>query len=99
MRSLNSIALLALLALCGCNAWQDRAEFAAPQHRWNASQPSPVKADAAPPPVAEQYCYRTLAQVDCFNQAVPERVTGYTGLYPEPASLPPGSDGQKRPAW
>jgi hypothetical protein len=77
--------------LGGCNAWQDRAEFAAPQYRWNASQPSPVKADAAAPPIAEQYCYRTLAQVDCFNQAVPDRVTGYTGLYPDPASLPPGS--------
>ena len=85
------LVLALVLLLGGCNAWQDRAEFAAPQARWNASQPSPVKADAAPPPIPEQYCYRTLAQVDCYSQAMPERVTGYTGLYPEPDSLPPGS--------
>ena len=97
--------MLAVLALAGCNAWQDRAEFAAPQHRWNASQPSPVAADAPPPPIAEQYCYRTLAQVDCYSQAMPERITGYTGLYPDPDSLPPKkqaakrTEAQNRPAW
>ena len=85
---LSSVVVLAM-ALAGCNAWQDRAEFAPPQSRWTAAQPSPAMADAAPPAIPTQYCYRTLARVDCFNQAVPERVTGYTGLYPEPDSLPP----------
>jgi hypothetical protein len=82
-------ALAAALALAGCNAWQDRAEFAPPQSRWPASLSSPVMADAPPPPIPMQYCYRTLARVDCFSEAMPERITGYTGLYPEPQSLPP----------
>jgi hypothetical protein len=84
------IAALSLaLTLSACNAWQNRAEFAAPQERWNESEPSPVRVDAKPPPIPEQYCYRTLAMVDCFAAAQPERITGYTGLYPDPASLPP----------
>jgi hypothetical protein len=87
-----ALAVLSLLALTACNAFQDRSEFAAPQSRWKDSEPSSVKADAAPPPIPEQYCYRTLATVDCFAHAVPDRITGYTGLYPDPASLPPGSD-------
>jgi len=78
-----------VLALAGCNAWQNRAEFAPPQSRWTRSGSSPVAADATPPPIPLQYCYRTLATVDCFSEAKPERVTGYTGLYPDPASLPP----------
>jgi hypothetical protein len=80
--------LAAVLALAGCNAWQDRAEFAPPQMRWPATQSSPMKADAKPPAIPAQYCYRTLARVDCFTEPVPERVSGYTGLYPDPASLP-----------
>jgi hypothetical protein len=80
--------LAAMLALAGCNAWQDKTEFAAPQMRWSATQPSPRKADAKPPAIPAQYCYRTLATVDCFDEPVPERVSGYTGLYPDPASLP-----------
>lgn len=82
-------AALSLFALAACNAFQDRAEFGAPQSRWKETEPSPVKADATPPPIPEQYCYRTLATVDCYAHAVPDRITGYTGLYPEPASLPP----------
>ncbi len=91
--SLRALALTAGVAvlLSGCNAWQDRAEFAAPQSRWKATEPSPVAADAPPPPIAEQYCYRTLATVDCFYSPEPSRITGFTGLYPDPASLPPGS--------
>ena len=80
--------VLASLLLGGCNAWQTRAEFAAPQSRWNASQPSPAGINDPPPPIAAQYCYRTLATVDCFNEARPDRVTGFTGLYPDPYSLP-----------
>ena len=84
-------AVVAALALAGCNAWLDRAEFAPPQMRWSATQSSPMMINAPPPPIPQQYCYRTLAEVDCFNAAVPERITGYTGLYPDPDSLPPGS--------
>jgi hypothetical protein len=79
------LALVTLLA--GCNAWQNRAEFAAPQSRWPANYPSPVPANAPPPPIPVQYCYRTLATVDCFTEARPERVTGYTGVYPNPDAL------------
>jgi hypothetical protein len=88
---MRTTALAACLAipLAGCNAWQNRAEFAPPQERWTATQSSPVAADALPPPIPVQYCYRTLATVDCFTEARPERITGYTGLYPDPASLPP----------
>jgi hypothetical protein len=76
-----------LLTLAGCNAWQNRAEFAAPQSRWPANYPSPVAADAAPPPIQAQYCYRTLASVDCYTEAKPDRATGYTGVYPDPNSV------------
>ncbi len=87
-RSLARLSVLAgLLALTGCNAWQNRAEFAAPQSRWNASQPSAVAADALPPPVKAQYCYRTLASVDCYTEARPDRVASYTGVYPDPDTV------------
>lgn len=76
-----------LLTLAGCNAWQSRAEFAAPQSRWPANYPSPVAADAPPPPIQAQYCYRTLASVDCYTEARPDRITGYTGVYPDPNSV------------
>lgn len=76
-------AMLTLLLLLGaCNAWQDRAEFAAPQSRWKSTEPSPAAANAPPPVVPEQYCYRTLATVDCFTEPHPDRITGYTGRYP-----------------
>ena len=48
---------------------------------------SPVAADAAPPPIQAQYCYRTLASVDCYTEAKPDRATGYTGVYPDPNSV------------
>ena len=76
-----------LLTLSGCNAWQNRAEFAAPQSRWPANYPSPVAADAPPPPIQAQYCYRTLAAVDCYTEARPDRIAGYTGVYPDPSSV------------
>src|SRR6201985_961936 len=75
-----------LVTLSACNAWQKRAEFAAPQSRWPANYPSPVAADAPPPPLQAQYCYRTLATVDCYTEAKPDRATGYTGVYPDPNS-------------
>jgi len=74
------------IALAGCNVWQDRTEFAAPESRWSSTQPSPAARDAPPPPIAQQYCYRTLATVDCYYEAKPERITGYTGAYPDPDS-------------
>ena len=82
------IVIVALAAsLASCNVWQNRAEFAAPQSRWPANYPSPVNANAPPPPIQVQYCYRTLATVDCFTEARPDRITGYTGVYPNPDSL------------
>lgn len=83
-------ALLGLGALlAGCNLWENRAEFAAPESRWPANLPSPVAANAPPPPLQVVYCYRTLATVDCYTEAKPERITGYSGVYPNPDSLPP----------
>ncbi|HZB90504.1 MAG TPA: hypothetical protein VE397_03620 [Stellaceae bacterium] len=79
---------LVCLLLAGCDAWQTRAEFAPPQSRWNSSQPSPAGVNDKPPPIPAQYCYRTLANVDCYSEAVPSRITGFTGLYPDPYSLP-----------
>jgi hypothetical protein len=79
-------ALLALCALAGCNLWQYQPEFAPPQSRWPGTlwsrnpYPSPATADPAPTPVS--HCYRTLAQVECFTEPQPDRVTGYTGTYP-----------------
>jgi len=81
------IMIALALAVAGCNAWQNRSEFAAPQSRWPANYPSPVSANAPPPPIQAQYCYRTLARVDCFTEAHPERITGYTGVYPNPDAL------------
>jgi hypothetical protein len=81
------VLIALLLSLAGCNAWQNRAEFAAPQSRWPANYPSPVPANAPPPPIPVRYCYRTLAAVDCFAEARPDRIAGYTGVYPDPDSL------------
>jgi hypothetical protein len=86
-RGARGSALLALLALAGCNTWETRSEFAPPQSRWTTGQPSSTAVNAPPPPAPVQYCYRTLATVDCFAQPQPDRVTGYTGVYPDPASL------------
>jgi hypothetical protein len=77
-------ATAVMLPLLGCNVWQDRAEFAAPQSRWPSTLPGTASVNAPPPTEAVQYCYRTLARVDCFNEAKPDRVTGYTGIYPDP---------------
>jgi hypothetical protein len=65
-----------------------RAEFAAPQSRWPETLPSPVAADSPPPPRPVVHCYRTLAQVDCFNVADRERASGEVGVYPTPGSVP-----------
>jgi hypothetical protein len=88
MRSLIWPVLALGVVLGGCNTWQTRAEFAPPQSRWNASQTSPAGANDPPPPIPAQYCYRTLADVDCYTEAEPQRITGYTGTYPDPYSLP-----------
>jgi hypothetical protein len=88
-RSLGLVIFIGLaLLLAGCNAWQTRAEFAPPQSRWNSTDSSSANTEDAPPPIAQQYCYRTLARVDCFTEPKPDRVTGYNGLYPDPDSLP-----------
>jgi len=76
------VPAILLGALSGCNAWQATAEFAPPQSRWPATVPSTAQADAMPAPVPVQYCYKTLAVVDCYTEAKPDRVTGFTGRYP-----------------
>jgi len=81
-------ALGFIILLAGCNAWQTRAEFAPPQSRWPSTLSSPAGAEDPPPPIPVQYCYRTLATVDCFTEAKPDRLTGYSGVYPDPNSLP-----------
>ena len=85
MTRLSGFAILALaVLLAGCNVLQNRTEFAPPQSRWPSTLPGTSSVDAAPPPISAQYCYRTLATVDCFSEAKPDRLTGYTGLYPAP---------------
>jgi len=70
------------LAGCGLPIGQfDRAEFAPPQDRWPSNLPSTVARNAAPPPVLQQYCYHTLASVDCFLTPQANR-PGFTGGYP-----------------
>jgi hypothetical protein len=71
-----------VLALAGCNVWQRSAEFAPPVDRMPGSQPFPVEANAPPPPIEQEYCYTTLAIVDCYPTKQPERYRGYTGQYP-----------------
>ena len=79
----STLPFLLLLAgvLGGCNVWQKTAEFAPPESRWPKGQSSPVAADATPPAIRTQYCYRTLAVVDCFPEKQLGR-SGYTGAYP-----------------
>jgi len=89
MSVLRAAALFLMVLPAACNAWQDRSEFAPPESRWSSTQPSPAGHNDPPPPVARQYCYRTLAQVDCYSEPKPDRVTGYSGVYPDPASQTP----------
>jgi hypothetical protein len=88
--SANRVLFAAVLGLplLGCNPWQDRAEFAAPQSRWPTTMPAASSVNAPPPPIPLEYCYRTLARVDCFGEEKPDRVTGYTGTYPGPELAP-----------
>jgi hypothetical protein len=79
---LPGLALLAV-GLSGCNAWQDRAEFAAPESRWTTSMSSPIDKEGPPPAIRSVHCYRTLASVDCYPAKQPDRSDGYTGTYPE----------------
>jgi hypothetical protein len=87
-----------VIALAGCNMWQNRAEFAPPSDRWPGTQwpqavlpadlplsqhSSPIAATAPPPPIEIVHCYRTLAIIDCFAQWQPQRYYGYTGSYPD----------------
>ncbi len=92
--ALLTLGAAGLLLLAACNAFQDRAEFAPPQSRWPAST-ARADVNAPPPPVPAQYCYRTLATVDCFAQPKPDRVTGYTGTYPEPNAIDPPAPAAK----
>jgi hypothetical protein len=90
--------LLAMLAGCGylreplhearMFLYDERAEFAPPQSRWPDTLPSSVSAYEAPPQRAAKYCYRTLAQPDCYEAPNPERRTGYAGTSPTLNSAP-----------
>jgi hypothetical protein len=71
------------IGLSGCNAWQDRAEFAAPESRGTTTMTSPVDKEGPPPAIRAVHCYRTLATVDCYPEKQPDRYTGYTGTYPD----------------
>jgi hypothetical protein len=81
-RATSLALILCMPLLAGCNLWQTRAEFAAPEYRWTADHASPVSADTPPPPIRAVHCYRTLATVDCFTAKQDDRYTGYTGTYP-----------------
>ena len=93
------LALAALVvAVAGCNTFQNRAEFAPPSERRPGTQwpqavlppdfplgqhSSPIAATAPPPPIPVEYCFRTLAVIDCFEEKQPGRYFGYTGSYPD----------------
>ena len=66
-RAASLVLMLCTPILSGCNVWQTRAEFAAPEYRWTSDHASPVSAQAPPPATRTQHCYRTLASVDCFT--------------------------------
>jgi hypothetical protein len=85
MTSFRTVSLLLIVCaplLAGCNVWQTRAEFAAPENRWTSDHASPVAVDAPPPAIRTVHCYRTLAVVDCFAAKQDDRYSGYTGAYP-----------------
>ena len=71
-----------IVALSGCDVWPRRAEFAAPADRWPVTLPWQEEADRTEPLIKPDYCYRTLAIVDCYSTPQPERATGFTGVYP-----------------
>ncbi len=76
------VLVFVIIALSGCDVWPRRAEFAAPADRWPVTLPWQEEADRTEPPIKPEYCYRTLAIVDCFSTPQPERATGLTGVYP-----------------
>ncbi len=77
------ILTLAAVALAGCHPLHGRAEFAPPEYRWPATLPSAVARNAPAPPVPIQYCYRTLADTDCYLSREPKRAN-FSGIYPIP---------------
>ena len=80
--ALPGIVILAM-GLAGCNAWQDRAEFAPPESRWPVTQPASNDKEGPPPAVRSIYCYRTLAAVDCYPAKQPQLYYDYSGSYPD----------------
>ena len=83
------LLILGALSLSGCSTaktvadwWRGPAEFAPPQSRWPVGQPAAIGAETPPPPIRTAYCYRSLADIECFAARQPGR-TGYTGSYPE----------------
>jgi hypothetical protein len=77
--------ILVLLAslLAGCeNAVPPCGEFAAPQARQASPKDCPQKPVTEQPYKPARYCYRSLAQPDCFSEPQPGRANDYLGSYP-----------------
>jgi hypothetical protein len=71
------------LTLAACDPTFGRAEFAPPQDRWPSNYPSAVARETPAPPIPLQYCYRTLADTDCYLEPQPNR-SDFSGTYPIP---------------
>ena len=90
---LASSLLIALIGGCSSGAVEPCREFdPPPNHQPESCPPKPV-ADKSGIPKPARYCYRSLAQVDCYSEPQPGR-TGYLGSTetssppPEPAAPP-----------
>ena len=70
--------LIALIGGCSSGAVEPCREFdPPPNHQPQSCPPKPV-ADKSGVPKPARYCYRSLAQVDCYSEPQPGR-TGYLG--------------------
>lgn len=69
--------------LSGCHPNADCSEFAPPTDRVQTTCPgTPVNPAAAAKPAHQRYCYRTLAQTDCYDTPQPQIAPSYIGTYP-----------------
>jgi hypothetical protein len=82
-RSKRLTALIFLTALLGgCeNAVTPCEEFAAPQARQPAGKDCPPKPVTEKPSRPARYCYRSLAQSECFSEPQPGRSNDFLGSY------------------
>ncbi len=82
LRTLAAPVLLALLLGSCENAVTPCSEFAAPQARQAAAKDCPQKPVTEQPYKPARYCYRSLAQPECFSEPQPGRANDYLGSYP-----------------